>query len=331
MKIKNEISILPKASHKGEDLSFKMLEDCGVNQQVLCNEIVDGVIYSCQTNEHIIISILNLQVYQDIKIELPTAQNVDLCLNVFFNSGNSLEILSGKDNIQAKLEESSLNLLLTNKNIKLKIASSERIKIVFIQADFKKIIYEYFCNVISLPKHLENALKGDTIEKLQKKYISKDMSEILLKCFSMTNDNIERRMCIEAYSKELTAMVISTIGRNKKTYHSGEKLLSAKDKEAIHKVADILEKNFINPPVQKELAKAVGLNINKLCKGFKDVFGQTINNYVIKLKMEKAKSILLGESEITVAEVSDRVGYNNPSYFIKKFKETYNVTPGEYL
>lgn len=48
-----------------------------------------------------------------------------------------------------------------------------------------------------------------------------------------------------------------------------------------------------------------------------------------RLKMEKA-AYYLRNSPDKIYEVGERLGYRNPSYFIKLFKKYFRVTPNEY-
>jgi AraC-like DNA-binding protein len=103
------------------------------------------------------------------------------------------------------------------------------------------------------------------------------------------------------------------------------------EKQAVLAAAEILENEFVNPPLQQNLSKRVGLNLNKLSFYFQQIYGQTINKYVLKLKLEKARSLLSQDrNRFTVTAVANEVGFNNTSYFIRKFREAYGETPGEY-
>lgn len=57
--------------------------------------------------------------------------------------------------------------------------------------------------------------------------------------------------------------------------------------------------------------------------------GRMYKDYLISLRVEYAKK-LLAEEDMTVADVCQKVGYSNVSYFIKKFKEGTGVTPATY-
>lgn len=57
--------------------------------------------------------------------------------------------------------------------------------------------------------------------------------------------------------------------------------------------------------------------------------GKLYRDYLIYLRIEYAK-VLLGQENISVAELCQKVGYGNVSYFIKLFREITGVTPAKY-
>ena len=57
--------------------------------------------------------------------------------------------------------------------------------------------------------------------------------------------------------------------------------------------------------------------------------GCTYSQYLIRLRMEKAK-ILLSSSMLPIDEIMYLVGYNNKGFFYKKFTEYVGVTPARY-
>jgi len=57
--------------------------------------------------------------------------------------------------------------------------------------------------------------------------------------------------------------------------------------------------------------------------------GITYKEYVTKLKMEKARELLLQE-DMTVSKVCEKIGYTNVSYFIKLFKNYTGETPAKW-
>ena len=92
------------------------------------------------------------------------------------------------------------------------------------------------------------------------------------------------------------------------------------------KVKQIIDNDFIKAPKLTDLSRMTSLNEFKLKKGFKEYFGYTVKNYIIKLRMEFAKS-LLKDKNITISEVATKCGYKDLSNFSKAFKAFYTFSP----
>ncbi len=66
-----------------------------------------------------------------------------------------------------------------------------------------------------------------------------------------------------------------------------------------------------------------------LSRLFKKNMGKNFSEYVSDQKMEKASHLLM-ESSLSVADISARLGYSTPSYFLARFKDAYGTTPSAY-
>lgn len=77
------------------------------------------------------------------------------------------------------------------------------------------------------------------------------------------------------------------------------------------------------------LSKELGMNRTYLCKLFAEESDMTINQYVVRIKMEEARR-LMDITPKSVAEIAEYLGYSSQSYFQKVFKKQYGITPGEY-
>ncbi|MBQ1482407.1 MAG: helix-turn-helix domain-containing protein [Erysipelotrichaceae bacterium] len=78
-----------------------------------------------------------------------------------------------------------------------------------------------------------------------------------------------------------------------------------------------------------DAADAFGLNPNYLSNLLKKHTGSSFNELVSKEKLSAAKR-LLDNSDLSVNEIINYVGYQNMSFFYKKFKERYGILPGDY-
>lgn len=101
-----------------------------------------------------------------------------------------------------------------------------------------------------------------------------------------------------------------------------------RDLEAIEQVAHFLQNNLADPHSIPSLARTFHLNECKLKRGFRQHFGTTIFAYLRRLRMEKAWA-LLHQSDATVLEVANAVGYSNPSHFARAFRDVHALNPSE--
>ena len=71
--------------------------------------------------------------------------------------------------------------------------------------------------------------------------------------------------------------------------------------------------------------------INKfyLARIFKEQFGVTINSYLAQIRITHAKQ-LLRFSDLTVEQIGQTCGIEEPAYFARVFKKVEGTTPGEY-
>ena len=92
----------------------------------------------------------------------------------------------------------------------------------------------------------------------------------------------------------------------------------------------ILE-NYSNAKLSiDELSKHLLVNQTYLRKMFKSEFGTTISEYLTSVRMDKAKQLIL-EGRYKLASISDMVGYNDPGYFSKCFKNHFGSSPKEFF
>src|SRR5690606_37196351 len=73
----------------------------------------------------------------------------------------------------------------------------------------------------------------------------------------------------------------------------------------------------------------VCLRLAYISKIYKAETGKSFSEYVFNRKMEEAGNRLKKSNE-KVYKIASGIGYKDPSYFIKKFKDYYGVTPQEY-
>ncbi len=100
--------------------------------------------------------------------------------------------------------------------------------------------------------------------------------------------------------------------------------------KTIKPAIDYIEKHYDDPTLDNTaLAQASGISEVYLRKVFNAVFGVTPARYITGIRMEKAKTLLIG-GVIPISEVAEAVGYSNIYHFSKAFKREVGVTPTSY-
>lgn len=97
----------------------------------------------------------------------------------------------------------------------------------------------------------------------------------------------------------------------------------------VRRSIEFLHQNYDQNIQVKDIAAAVNLHPGYLHRIFKTHTGRTLSDYLNMLRMEKAK-MLLGQSDIPIADIADFVGISSRQYFHLLFKKYADCTPVEY-
>ncbi|WP_438447656.1 response regulator transcription factor [Gorillibacterium sp. sgz5001074] len=79
----------------------------------------------------------------------------------------------------------------------------------------------------------------------------------------------------------------------------------------------------------EKVASVVYLNPVYFCQLFKQKTGHGFKEYVIQLRMDQAKR-MLQDPKLKLAEISERVGYQDMRHFTQLFRKKFGLTPSQY-
>jgi AraC-like DNA-binding protein len=107
--------------------------------------------------------------------------------------------------------------------------------------------------------------------------------------------------------------------------------------EAEHSTADpvmvqaaaMLQQRAFEPFELKEIASALQLSPARFTQKFKQQFAVTPNQCLVSYRLERAKSLLL-ETNLTMNQIAECIGYQDGYYVSKLFRKYLNVTPSMY-
>lgn len=102
------------------------------------------------------------------------------------------------------------------------------------------------------------------------------------------------------------------------------------DEQFVNSAVKVVEENMANAEYTVEqLSEAMSMSRVYLYKKILSLTGKTPIEFIRIIRIRRAAD-LLEKSQLTVSEIAYQVGFNNPKYFAKLFKEEYQVLPTAY-
>ncbi|MCD4772213.1 MAG: helix-turn-helix transcriptional regulator [Bacteroidales bacterium] len=181
--------------------------------------------------------------------------------------------------------------------------------------------------------------ENDYINKciLQKKsyFIFEEITSQMLEIIKSIDDTLNNQ-CYKTLSKiylhsktlELLTQFLDKLV--KRPFNTQTVNINPVDVDNIFKVKGLIMSNFVNIPNTSFLAKEATMNERKMQKCFKQIFGESIYQYALSIKMKEAQK-LLETKKYSVSEVGYKVGYSNLSHFTEKFKKHFSINPKAFI
>lgn len=113
------------------------------------------------------------------------------------------------------------------------------------------------------------------------------------------------------------------------TEEANRSLLTRRQADLVKAVSRELEANLSSHQTIEEIAARYEIAPTSLKRCFKEVYGQTIQQYRRSLRMAKAKTYL-DHSEESILAIANAVGYENSSKFAVAFKKETGMLPKDY-
>ncbi len=148
-------------------------------------------------------------------------------------------------------------------------------------------------------------------------YITKPFNSQLLKA---TVENLidNRRRLQQRFAQEVVLM-------------PKDIAVSSADEKFLDMLQKVLDKNITDAGFTVEnFGKEMGVSRMQLHRKLKALTGQSASEFLKSQRLKLALK-LLKEKKITIAEVGYTVGFNDPSYFTKCFKQEFGSSPSEYF
>lgn len=105
---------------------------------------------------------------------------------------------------------------------------------------------------------------------------------------------------------------------------------NVRHRKIVEFMTQYMHEHYMEDITLSVMAEKVQVSRNYLGQIFKNVMNETFNSYVTRIRMERAKSMLL-QGNLYIYEVAEKVGYNSISYFSTQFKKYTGSNPTDLI
>ena len=243
---------------------------------------------------------------------------------IYMCQGSTTHILNGN---KVVLEEGDLLFLNPNAVQEILPAGEEDIAVNFI------VLPEFFDTAFSMMGEEENLLKDFLIKALcgrdeDTAYLYFHVAGILPvqnlienMVWTIFYDSSNKRSCNQITMGLLLLQLLNYMDK----MEVGNRQF---DTELTGNVLSYVDEHYKNGTLS-ELAEMMGYDVYWLSREIKKRTGKTYKELLLSKRMQQA-SYLLTKSSLPVTDIIELVGYDNSSYFYRKFKEKYGLSPKEY-
>lgn len=265
------------------------------NTQLFCSEMFYGenVIDDTAVHCHDSFEIIYLH-HGEIEVELENIKYDLKSGDLLLIKPLELHLIRNKNNIHLVIIYFKPEFISYGKN------RSFFLKLDFLSGENTKQIYK-----------LKKAIDDDiiySIFNLHKEYVSKKFTSALM----IKADILNLLSWITRNSKELT------YGSDATSSHSRQ--------NKIKSVINYVNQNYRENISLQEMSELFNISYTYLSKEFKRLTHMNFNTYLNKIRTDNSK-FLLKTTTLTIAEISQRVGYSGQSYYTEQFTLLNNISP----
>ena len=158
--------------------------------------------------------------------------------------------------------------------------------------------------------------------------------EVLKQCYAMLAENeacqIGKYFMLKAHLMQILLIMMREIVGTPQQKQKGCNFESYNKSYAVKKIVNYLNENYGQKISLDRIAHNMYLSPVYVSKIFKEETGESPINYLIKIRLEKARDILSGEGEGSIKSIANAVGYEDVYHFSKLFKKYYGISPQNY-
>lgn len=153
--------------------------------------------------------------------------------------------------------------------------------------------------------------------------------EILQKLNQVEEAFDRKRFCYELKIKGLLCEAFAMILYGHRQELTKFVPANLQELERLEKMLNYLNMHFTEVISLQDLADQVHLSREVCCRFFKKMTGKTITGYLEEYRVNKSFS-LVQSGQYSMTQITEMVGFSNPSRFASAFRKRFGCNPGEY-
>lgn len=177
--------------------------------------------------------------------------------------------------------------------------------------------------------YLSAVLKSTEIPYLILKHDVAWQADILNKIIEVYNICLESEEGYEFEVRHVLSKIIYSLYKNfiNKNLKLNEKEI--RDTKRLKTMINYINEHFSENLDLFKISKIANISESEALRCFKATINETPMQYVINFRLQRSAELLISNSK-KIIDIAFDCGFSEPSYFSKKFREKYDVTPKQY-
>ncbi|MGM0883487.1 MAG: response regulator [Bacillota bacterium] len=173
---------------------------------------------------------------------------------------------------------------------------------------------------LDLWRHEYTVLRSKWLKSLSPDNYERELTSEKDRFFTVLMDE-HGRLSIELWQKELEESLIQLSNLITKQQH--------REKNVIYDVIQYIENRYQQEITLQDIANQFFLSREYISRKFKQVTGENLSDYLVRIRIEKAKLLLLNPN-LKISQIAQMVGYADEKYFSKVFKKMAGQSPNQF-
>ncbi len=143
------------------------------------------------------------------------------------------------------------------------------------------------------------------------------------------------RMCDIVKEQIVASSAIETLynmeNKHARIDKTSIRVLKPSEEQFLNKLMDYIRTVWSDPTfISTDLSENLGYSKSQIYRKIKRLTGKTPTAFIRDFRLNEALGFIHNRSDI-ISEIALKIGFRNPTYFTKCFKDRFNILPSKYL